>query len=136
MLASETPSAAPPATSTVRLSIRTPIALTGAQLSWPVDLAEGVGQAELARIEDAVRVERALQRNQNVERGAECVTDEPAAVEADTVVVAEHDMGGGVPCGPVEGVAPGGPLVIGRASGKCEVEARAIAVRVGLMSRH
>src|SRR6266480_115399 len=115
MLASETPSAAPPATSTVRLSIRTPIALTGAQLSWPVDLAEGVGQAELARIEDAVRVERALQRNQNVERGAECVTDEPAAVEADTVVVAEraavgeHDMGGGVPCGPVEGVAPGGP---------------------------
>ena len=53
-------------------------------------LAERRRQAELAGVEDAVRVERVLHRLQHVEAGAERLAHEPAAVEADAVVVAER----------------------------------------------
>ena len=50
----------------------------------------GAGQAELARVEDAVRVERVLHRLQHAEARAERVGDEAGPVQADAVVVAER----------------------------------------------
>ena len=71
----------------------------------------GIGEAELAGVEDAVRVERLLRGDEHVERGPERVADEPRPVEPDAVVVAqraavrEDRAGPGVPRGPVEGLA-------------------------------
>ena len=71
----------------------------------------GVGEAELAGVEDAVRVERLLRGDEHVERRPERVADEPRPVEADAVVVAqraavgEDRPGPRVPRGPVEGLA-------------------------------
>ena len=71
----------------------------------------GVGEAELAGVQDAVRIEGLLRGDEHVERRSEGLADEPRAVEADPVVVAqraavgEDRPGPGVPRGPVEGLA-------------------------------
>src|SRR3954451_1427328 len=94
---------------------------------------EGIGQAQLARVEDAVRVEGRLHRHQHVERGTEGLAHEPGPVETDAAVVAEraapleHGPRADIP--PVPVVAA--PLFETHFPAEGEVQAGAVAVGVG-----
>src|SRR5687768_15280741 len=53
-------------------------------------LLEGVGEAELAGVEDAVWIERGFERDEHVEARAERVGEEARPVQADAVVMAQR----------------------------------------------
>ena len=96
----------------------------------PAGRRPGIGEPELARVEDAVRVERLLRGDEHVEGGAERVADEPRPVETDPVVVAqraavrEDRARPRLPRGAVEGLA----LLTRGLAREGEVEARAVGV--------
>src|SRR5580692_1303694 len=97
-------------------------------------------QPELARVEDAVGIERLLQAAQNLESRAERPGQEAAPVEADPVVVAdggavrERRVGDHVPAPPVVALAPLA-VAVGAAPAEREVEAGAVDVGVRLVRR-
>ena len=51
-----------------------------------------IGEPELARVQDAVRVQRLLGGDEDVEGGSERIAHEPRPVEADAVVVTQEDV--------------------------------------------
>src|SRR5581483_6717068 len=59
----------------------------------PAGRSERVREPELAGVQDPVRVDRVLQRDEHVVRVAQRAADEPCAVEADAVVVAQRRTG-------------------------------------------
>src|SRR5207248_2005258 len=101
----------------------------------PCEIAERTAQPELAGVEDAVGIERVLHRLQDTKTGSERLTDEARAVQADAVMVRKRAARGDdrtlarIPSGAVVSLA----LALRWLAGKCEIQARAVAVRVALM---